>query len=53
MIEDVERKRLLVRWWIGMATSSLVLAFGAFRVGMQLLRRKYLFDEDEENREKE
>ncbi|HTY09356.1 MAG TPA: hypothetical protein VMF29_09360, partial [Candidatus Edwardsbacteria bacterium] len=78
MIEQTEKKSRLVRWWIGTATSlmvlgfggylllmryalghnplgdgywaitGLVLAFGAFRVGMQLWRRKYLFDDTTE-----
>lgn len=77
MIEQNEMKSRLVRWWIGTATSllvlgfgayllamryllgsnplrdgywpitGLVLGFGAFRFGMQLLRRRYLFDDDE------
>lgn len=74
-LSDVEKKRRLVRWWIGTASSSmvlcfglyllllryvlcrnplrggywlitgLVLGFGAFRLGMQLLRRRYLFQD--------
>lgn len=76
MLTDTERKQRLLRWWIGTATSllvlgfgayllamryllgsnplqdgywpitGLVLGFGAFRFGMQLLRRKYLCDDD-------
>jgi len=76
MLSDIERKKRLLRWWIGTATSLLVLGFGAyllamryllghnplgdgywpitglvlgfgsFRFGMQLLRRKFLFDDD-------
>jgi hypothetical protein len=76
MIDQVERKKRLVRWWIGTGSSAIVLAFGgyllvmrflldhnplrekywlitglvlgfgALRLGGQLLRRKYLFDED-------
>lgn len=78
MIDQVERKKRLVRWWIGTASSLIVLAFGAYllvmrflldhnplrekywlitglvlgfgalRLGGQLLRRKYLFHEVED-----
>jgi hypothetical protein len=73
MLEQKEKKQRIVRWWIGTASSlvvlgfgayllvmryvlghnplggqywlitGLVLVFGAFRLGMQLLRRRYLF----------
>ncbi|MCU0606841.1 MAG: hypothetical protein MUF78_05360 [Candidatus Edwardsbacteria bacterium] len=82
MIERTEKQSRLLRWWIGTATSllvlgfggyllvmryllgsnplgdgywpitGLVLGFGAFRFGMQLLRRKFLFD-DENGRKEE
>jgi hypothetical protein len=73
MLEQSEKKQRLVRWWIGTATSlvvlgfgiyllamrfvlghnplgsqywlitGLVLGFGVFRFGMQLLRHWYSF----------
>jgi hypothetical protein len=76
-LSDIEKKHRLVRWWIGTASSlvilglgaylllmryafgrnplresywlitGMVLAFGALRLGMQLLRRKFLFDDDD------
>ncbi|GEM_PF-1387126 len=78
-MNESESRRMLTRWWIGTASSSMVLAFGAYlllmryalgrnplgdgywpvtglvlgfgalRLGMQLLRRRYLFDGEEEN----
>ncbi len=78
MLDEIERKKRLVRWWIGTASSlvilgfgayllamrylldqnplrdkywlitGLVLGFGALRLGGQLLRKKYLFADDEE-----
>ena len=35
MIEQTERKNRLVRWWIGMASSSLVLCFGGYLLLMR------------------
>jgi hypothetical protein len=79
VIEQREKKQRLVRWWIGTASSlvvlgfgcyllvmryvlghnplggqywlitGLVLGFGAFRLGMQLLRRRFIFDDEKEN----
>jgi hypothetical protein len=78
MIDKLEGKKRLVRWWIGTASSlvilgfgayllamrfvlnhnplregywlitGLVLGFGALRLGGQLLRKKYLDVDDEE-----
>lgn len=77
MIDDIERKKRLVRWWINTASSliilafggyllimryllqhnplrerfwlitGLVLGFGALRLGGQLLRRRFLFDDED------
>lgn len=77
MLDDVERKKRLVRWWIGTGSSlvilgfgayllimrfvlnhnplgerywlitGLVLGFGALRLGGQVLRKRYLFADDE------
>ena len=77
MLEQKEKQSRLVRWWIGTASSlvilglgaylllmryafgrnplgqsywlitGMVLAFGALRLGMQLLRRRYLLSDDE------
>lgn len=77
MLDEIERKKRLVRWWIGTGSSfiilafggyllvmrfalnhnplrerywlitGLVLGFGALRLGGQLLRRKYLFDDED------
>ena len=77
MLDQAEKKRRTVRWWINTASSlvvlgfgvyllvmryvlghnplggqywlitGLVLGFGAFRLGMQLLRRRCLFENNE------
>ncbi len=78
MLDDVERKKRLVRWWISTASCLAILALGAYllvmrfvlgynplgtgywpitgvvwafgglRLGGQLLRRRFLFAEDED-----
>ncbi len=77
MLDEIERKKRLVRWWIGTGSSlvilgfgayllamryllehnplgerywlitGLVIGFGALRLGGQLLRRQYLFEDEE------
>ena len=78
MLDEIERKKRLVRWWINTSSSlvilglgfyllamryllghnplrekywlitGLVLGFGALRLGGQLLRKKYLYRDEEE-----
>lgn len=37
MLDQVERKKRLVRWWIGTASSLIVLAFGGYLLVMRFL----------------